>query len=185
MIDKNRLNEVRKLNPDFEIRLHELDVNVGNECKLMYYVCVTHKESDIDVYSDKDFNEQEVINRLPSKFTIEKEHNMLPKGVQVRICDYSNNSGIYISSEADYYLMNHTVNVTINYPLKNPYTFTVKCRILNELINEIVLAYRRIYEEEKENPGKYGIWGHRIEDLWLERMILDIETGNVKLFVGS
>lgn len=55
----------------------------------------------------------------------------------------------------------------------------------NDRLNEITLAYRRIYEEEKENPGKYGIWGHRIEDLWLERMILDIETGNVKLFVGS
>lgn len=90
-----------------------------------------------------------------------------------------------IEHYADRYFKNHTVNVTINYPLKNPYTFTVKCIVLNDLINEIVLAYRRIYEEEKENPGKYGIWGHRIEDLWLERMILDIETGNVKLFVGS
>lgn len=55
----------------------------------------------------------------------------------------------------------------------------------NNLINEIVLAYRRIYEEEKENPGKYGIWGHRIEDLWLEKATLDIETGNVKILVGS
>lgn len=41
------------------------------------------------------------------------------------------------------------------------------------------------YKYLADNPGKYGIWGHRIEDLWLERMILDIETGNVKLFVGS
>lgn len=56
---------------------------------------------------------------------------------------------------------------------------------MNDLINEIVLAYRRIYEEEKENPGKYGIWGHRIEDLWLEKATLDIETGNIELFVGS
>lgn len=56
---------------------------------------------------------------------------------------------------------------------------------MNDLINEIVLAYKGIYEEEKENPGKYGIWGHRIEDLWLERMILDIEIGNVKILVGS
>lgn len=39
--------------------------------------------------------------------------------------------------------------------------------------------------EEKENPGKYGIWGHRIEDLWLEKATLDIETGNVKILVGS
>ena len=42
-----------------------------------------------------------------------------------------------------------------------------------------------IYEEEKENPGKYGIWGHHIEDLWLEKATLDIETGNVKILVGS
>lgn len=72
-----------------------------------------------------------------------------------------------------------------DYPLKNPYTFTAKCSILHDLINEITLAYKGIYEEEKENPGKYGIWGHRIEDLWLEKATLDIETGNVKILVGS
>ena len=155
MIDKSHLNEVRKLNPDFEIRLHELDVNGGNERKLM------------------------------SKFTIERERELLPKGVSIKIHKYSIDCGIFLFGYVDSYFKNHTVNVTINYPLKNPYTFTVKCIVLNDLINEIVLAYRRIYEEEKENPGKYGIWGHRIEDLWLERMILDIETGNVKLFVGS
>lgn len=26
---------------------------------------------------------------------------------------------------------------------------------------------------------------HRIEDLWLEKATLDIETGNVKILVGS
>ncbi len=185
MTDETHLNKVRKLNPDFEIRLHELDVNVGGGREYMYYICVTHKEANIRVYTDRDFNEQEVINRLPSKFTLEKEYNMLPKGVQVRICDYSNNSGIYIFSEADYYLMNHTVNVTISYPLKNPYTFTAKCDTTSSLINQIVLAYKKIYEEEKENPGKYGIWGHYIENLWLEKITLDVETGNIKLSVGS
>ena len=120
----------------------------------MYCIYVEHKESGISVYRDKDFDVQEVINRLPSKFTIEKEQELLPKGV----------------------------NITISYPLKNPYTFTAKCRNLNDLIT---LAYRRIYEEEKENPGKYGIWGHHIEDLWLEKATLDIETGNVKILVGS
>lgn len=101
------------------------------------------------------------------------------------ICDFSSSRGVFLFSDVDNYFKNHTVNVTINYPLKNPYTFTVKCIVLNDLINEIVLAYRRIYEEEKENPGKYGIWGHRIEDLWLEKATLDIETGNVKILVGS
>lgn len=54
----------------------------------------------------------------------------------------------------------------------------------NNLITE-EQANQMIYEEEKENPGKYGIWGHRIEDLWLEKATLDIETGNVKILVGS
>lgn len=125
------------------------------------------------------------INRLPSKFTIERERELLPKGVSIKIHKYSIDCGIFLFGYVDSYFKNHTVNVTINYPLKNPYTFTVKCIVLNDLINEIVLAYRRIYEEEKENPGKYGIWGHRIEDLWLEKATLDIETGNIELFVGS
>ena len=157
-MENDRLNEIRELNPDYDISMHKLNVCVGDsQYRLVYCIYVEHKESGISVYRDKDFDVQEVINRLPSKFTIEKEQELLPKGV----------------------------NITISYPLKNPYTFTAKCRNLNDLINEITLAYRRIYEEEKENPGKYGIWGHHIEDLWLEKATLDIETGNVKILVGS
>ena len=136
--DNDRLNEIRELNPDYDIR-----------------------------------------------FTIEKEQELLPKGVNIKIHKYSINCAVSLFSNAADYFKDHTVNITISYPLKNPYTFTAKCRNLNDLINEITLAYRRIYEEEKENPGKYGIWGHRIEDLWLEKATLDIETGNVKILVGS
>lgn len=163
--DNDRLNEIRELNPDYDISMH--------------------KESGISVYRDKDFDVQEVINRLPSKFTIEKEQELLPKGVNIKIHKYSINCAVSLFSNAADYFKDHTVNITISYPLKNPYTFTAKCRNLNDLINEITLAYRRIYEEEKENPGKYGIWGHHIEDLWLEKATLDIETGNVKILVGS
>lgn len=184
--DNDRLNEIRELNPDYDISMHKLNVCVGdNQYRLVYCIYVEHKESGISVYRDKDFDVQEVINRLPSKFAIEKEQELLPKGVNIKIHKYSINCAVSLFSNAADYFKDHTVNITISYPLKNPYTFTAKCRNLNDLINEITLAYRRIYEEEKENPGKYGIWGHRIEDLWLERMILDIETGNVKLFVGS
>ena len=185
-MENDRLNEIRELNPDYDISMHELDVCVGdNQYRLMYYVYVQHKESGIGVYGDKDFDMQEVINRLPIKFTIEKEHSIIPKGVHIKICGFSSSRGVFLFSDVDNYFKNHTVSVTIDYPLKNPYTFTAKCSILHDLINEITLAYRRIYEEEKENPGKYGIWGHRIEDLWLEKATLDIETGNVKILVGS
>lgn len=166
--DNDRLNEIRELNPDYDISMHKLNVCVGDS-----------------QYRDKDFDVQEVINRLPSKFTIEKEQELLPKGVNIKIHKYSINCAVSLFSNAADYFKDHTVNITISYPLKNPYTFTAKCRNLNDLINEITLAYKRIYKEEKENPGKYGIWGHRIEDLWLEKATLDIETGNVKILVGS
>lgn len=83
-MENDRLNEIRELNPDYDISMHELDVCVGdNQYRLMYYVYVQHKESGIGVYGDKDFDMQEVINRLPIKFTIEKEHSIIPKGVHI------------------------------------------------------------------------------------------------------
>lgn len=94
-MENDRLNEIRELNPDYDISMHELDVCVGdNQYRLMYYVYVQHKESGIGVYGDKDFDMQEVINRLPIKFTIEKEHSIIPKGVHIKICDFSSSRGV-------------------------------------------------------------------------------------------
>lgn len=54
-MENDRLNEIRELNPDYDISMHELDVCVGdNQYRLMYYVYVQHKESGIGVYGDKD-----------------------------------------------------------------------------------------------------------------------------------
>lgn len=45
-MENDRLNEIRELNPDYDISMHELDVCVGdNQYRLMYYVYVQHKES--------------------------------------------------------------------------------------------------------------------------------------------
>lgn len=78
--DNDRLNEIRELNPDYDISMHKLNVCVGDsQYRLVYCIYVEHKESGISVYRDKDFDVQEVINRLPSKFTIEKEQELLPK----------------------------------------------------------------------------------------------------------
>lgn len=75
---------------------------------------VQHKESGIGVYGDKDFDMQEVINRLPIKFTIEKEHSIIPKGVHIKICDFSSSRGVFLFSDVDNYFKNHTVSVTIH-----------------------------------------------------------------------
>lgn len=74
--DNDRLNEIRELNPDYDISMHKLNVCVGDsQYRLVYCIYVEHKESGISVYRDKDFDVQEVINRLPSKFTIEKQQS--------------------------------------------------------------------------------------------------------------
>lgn len=78
-MENDRLNEIRELNPDYDISMHKLNVCVGDsQYRLVYCIYVEHKESGISVYRDKDFDVQEVINRLPSKFTIEKEQELLP-----------------------------------------------------------------------------------------------------------
>nr|WP_068893116.1 hypothetical protein [Pedobacter panaciterrae] len=87
----------------------------------------------------------------------------------------------------------HAVTIIIDYPLTNEYKFDLSSdtgftRI--HLLNEISKAYRKIYEEEEasatiktiprekrktlynrnETNGKYGIWGHDIEDLILTQI---------------
>lgn len=62
--DNDRLNEIRELNPDYDISMHKLNVCVGDsQYRLVYCIYVEHKESGISVYRDKDFDVQEVINR--------------------------------------------------------------------------------------------------------------------------
>lgn len=52
-MENDRLNEIRELNPDYDISMHELDVCVGdNQYRLIYYVYVQHKESGIDNADD-------------------------------------------------------------------------------------------------------------------------------------
>ena len=72
-MENDRLNEIRELNPDYDISMHELDVCVGdNQYRLMYYVYVQHKESGIGVYGDKDFDMQEVIKYLTCLTILDK-----------------------------------------------------------------------------------------------------------------
>lgn len=79
------------------------------------------------------------------------------------------------------------LNVIINYPLANAVLVTVKAKTFMELGYRICDAYKQIYREEEmmadSNEGKYGIWGHGIDDLVLEEVII---SGNyVYLSVGS
>jgi len=100
----------------------------------------------------------------------------------------------------------HSVTIIIDYPLTNEYKFDLSSdtgftRV--HLLNEINKAYRKIYAEEEasatiktipiekrkklinrnDTNGKYGIWGHDIEDLMLAQIEI-YETSDKKLILA-
>lgn len=49
--DNDRLNEIRELNPDYDISMHKLNVCVGdNQYRLVYCIYVEHKESGTNTF---------------------------------------------------------------------------------------------------------------------------------------
>ena len=101
------------------------------------------------------------------------------------------------------------LSITIDYPLTNPLTFEIPfISTLNGMLEIICEKYKEIYREEEETStikvgeigqtpsgvylmnrcttnGKYGIWGHDISDLYLEKLELDTAKKELILYVGS
>lgn len=101
---------------------------------------------------------------------------------------------------------NHAI-LTIDYPLNNPVEIKIKSNHSNgftrkELAEKISAEYKRIYKEEEDSAktktipineregsinrnqtdGKYGIWGHDIDDLDLSAIIVKkADNGEIKL----
>lgn len=96
-----------------------------------------------------------------------------------------------------------TAEVEIDYPLTLPVSFSVIFTDLGTLLWHIAQKYKAIYAEEdatakvpvvpmdergklknrNQTHGKYGIWGHDLDDLWFEGV--EIENAKVRLLIGS
>jgi hypothetical protein len=95
-------------------------------------------------------------------------------------------------------------SIEISYPLKNPDVLNVEnIKTTGELLWEIAQYYDKIYKEESETSGVknlfkdspilnreetfgvHGIYGHAIEDLFIEQINIDTETEIIQLFMGS
>lgn len=78
-----------------------------------------------------------------------------------------------------------TVRGLIDYPLERPCLFTIAVGGEPWSVWDICCAfadqYRRIYEQ----PEKYGIWGHDLSDLWIERLLYFPDKGLIYPHVGS
>lgn len=75
--------------------------------------------------------------------------------------------------------------LTINYPLETQYNIFIETTKngmgLSQLLFEIGKAYKRIYE----SPKRYGVYGHSINDLYLEGIDVDHDKQIITLSVGS
>jgi len=103
--------------------------------------------------------------------------------------------------------------IEYSYPIRHPYTLSYHSRggfCREQLIHIITSQYKQMYAEEEktvrhkpvipmdqrglltynimnrnETDGKYGIWGHDLEDLWLVDIYYHPWTHTVVLAVGS
>ena len=72
--------------------------------------------------------------------------------------------------------------VILDYPLDKLYTFKVKGPLTAyDLALYIIKHYKKIYDQSE----KYGVWGHDIDDLVVERLRVNLDTKIVAVDVGS
>jgi len=97
-----------------------------------------------------------------------------------------------------------TISIKFSYPLTNKVTFEYNNKegfTRMDLLRCIYEGYKKIYETEEEDAGdpgtyeklynrrtsegRYGIWGHYLNDLIIEGMVYDSKTKLVELLIGS
>jgi hypothetical protein len=73
----------------------------------------------------------------------------------------------------------------IDYPLERPCLFTINVGEEPWSIWDICCAFADQYARIYEQPEKYGIWGHDLSDLWIERLFYFPEKRLIYPHVGS
>lgn len=89
---------------------------------------------------------------------------------------------------------NSSYELEIDYPLDRPAKFKINTgkngMSLVVLLGKIGKYYHKVYEQEdldiaNHKEGRYGIWGHDIEDLSLEGLDINHKRKTIKLSIGS
>ncbi len=151
-----------------------------------------------------------IINKIPKTEKIIKQYKCVYhiKTVseiteeQASILLKDNNGYSHVDMGSNKYckiLIDYPLNVTVELKLK-----VKNIKRFGSLLWKIAQAYKTIYEEEEKttttiiiprnkrkgminrNPtdGKYGIWGHDLEDLYFEEIEI-YDNGVIELFIGS
>jgi hypothetical protein len=78
-----------------------------------------------------------------------------------------------------------TVRGLIDYPLERACLFTIKVGEEPWSVWDICCAFAEQYARVYEQPEKYGIWGHDLADLYIERLLYFPEKRLIYPEVGS
>ena len=73
----------------------------------------------------------------------------------------------------------------IDYPLERPCLFTIKVGEEPWSLWDICCAFADQYVRVYEQPEKYGLWGHDLTDLWIERLLYYPEKKLIYPHIGS
>jgi hypothetical protein len=81
--------------------------------------------------------------------------------------------------------MPETVRGLIDYPLDKPVLFTIETGTSPWFLWDILSAFADQYAQIYEHPQRFGVWGHDLSDLWIERLFYFPERRVIYPFVGS
>jgi hypothetical protein len=73
--------------------------------------------------------------------------------------------------------------LTLDYPLFDSFDFPIYGPNMTRV--DLMRAIQAIYQSIYDRPIDYGIWGHGINDLVIEHVLIDHQKRTIKLFVGS
>jgi hypothetical protein len=73
----------------------------------------------------------------------------------------------------------------IDYPLERPCLFTIPVGEEPWSVWDICCAFAEQYARIYEQPEKYGVWGHDLTDLWIERLLYFPKKKLIYPHVGS
>lgn len=134
--------------------------------------------------------------------------------IQLLIKDFGTPSVDYYQDEEmrnnvinpnDIVIKDDKIFIRFTYPLSKDTTFEYENKggfTRLDLYRCIYEGYKKIYDEEEEvvgdpgtlsqrvlnrarSEGPYGIWGHYLSELWIERIFYNPQTKTVEIFIGS
>jgi hypothetical protein len=77
------------------------------------------------------------------------------------------------------------VRALIDYPFETPILFEIRTGNEPWSVWDICCAFADQYEKIFEDPERYGIWGHDLMDLWIERLVYFPEERLLYAHIGS